>query len=655
MSQFHKYKYLTYGLGLVATIAFSIEIARDDIIGAVLLAVIAAAFIMVLFLFYREIYTTGIKTKLDISRVLGKDAKEALTLGEVGILTYNDEYLVTWASPYFTENGLDVVNKKLTTWMPDLKKMFSEEVDTITASKDGQIYDIVRKPDAKILYVKNVTRLYELEKSEKEHGIVVGIMELDNYMEYQSYEDEELMARINTHLRTRLVAWGKKNGMLMRRLRSDRFFLVLDRQILAKVRAENLPILQEIKDEAARLDVSITLSMAFAYGTTDFLNLDNMVNELIELAQARSGDQAAIRSAAGQVEFVGGNSELSTQRSKVRVRVMAQSIEEAIRESPRVFVAGHVNTDFDCMGAALAMAKWAKSLGKPAYVVLKDVPRDAQLQMVMDHYEKDLQERGTFLSPEEAEEMMDRDRDLLLLVDHSVPAISSAKNLLPEAQRILIIDHHRRSDQFVDHPMLSYIESSASSSCELITELLQNVPNPVPIYEAEATIMYLGIIVDTNHFTMHTGSRTFETAGELRSWGANSALADKALCESKDYFMEKNRLISQAQAYADRFMILESPEAISRTMMAQMADTLLKIRGIQAAFVISRVDGQEGSVAVSARSDGSFNVQKVMEKMQGGGHFAAAALCRKNTTTQAIRQELTEVLDEEEAGGANPA
>ena len=186
-----------------------------------------------------------------------------------------------------------------------------------------------------------------------DNEIVIGLLQLDNYMEYQSYENEEIMAQINTHLRASLVTWAKENKMFVRRLRSDRFLVILNKEILAQVRKQNFTILQLIKDEANKLDVSITLSMAFAYGSNDFTVLDDMVNELIELAQSRGGDQAAIRASGGTVQFVGGNSETSSTRSKVRVRIMAQSIQEAIMESNRVYISGHVMSDFDCMGACL--------------------------------------------------------------------------------------------------------------------------------------------------------------------------------------------------------------------------------------------------------------------------------------------------------------
>lgn len=595
------------------------------------------------------IHRYGIRTQLDISRVLGKDAKEALDFGDIGILVYNDEFVVTWASSYFSRHHIDIENKKVTAWLPSIKELFNEdsEVDTINGEYEGRIYEISRKENSQVLFVKDITEVTKAIEKLQADRVVIGIMQLDNYIEYQSYEDEELISRINMRLRAPLIAWAKDNGMFVRRLRSDRLLLVLDYAVLKKVKTSNFTILQLIKDEAQLLDVSITLSMAFAYGSTDFTELDTMVNDLIEMAQSRGGDQCVIKEAGHSAIFIGGNSEAASARSKVRVRIMAHSIQEAIQESKAVYIGGHINSDFDCMGAALAMASWAKALGKPAYIVLKDVPRDRQLQLTMDHYKGALDQRVLFVSPSEAKATFDPDKDLLVLVDHSNPAISSVRNLLDEAKRVLIIDHHRRSEQFISHPMLTYIESSASSTCELVGELLQNVPNHIPVYEAEATIMYLGVLVDTNRFKMHTSARTFETVATLKNWGANSQIAEKALQEEEAQFKELSRLVSQGERYLGDFMICATDEPISRTMLSKVSDDMLNIKGTKASFTIAPNINDETKIAISARSDGSFNVQRIMEQMKGGGHFAAAALERENTSVKELQEELERILKED--------
>ena len=313
-------------------------------------------------------------------------------------------------------------------------------------------------------------------------------------------------------------------------------------------------------------------------------------------------------------------------------------------------------SDFDCMGACMALSSWVQALGKKAYILLKDVPRDEQLQEMMNSFENVIHERHHFITPEEAMMQMNYEKDLLIMADHGIPAISSAKEFVEKCKRILVIDHHRRSDAFVKRPLLTYVESTASSACELIVELLQNIPNHIPIYEMEATIMYLGILVDTNRFKMHTDARTFEAAAALQNWGANSKRAEKALCEDYLHFSMKNAFIQQAKPYYEHFMIASiEDECLEKTMMAQVSESLLLIKGCQASFTIAKLKTDPKKVGVSARSDGSYNVQKIMEKLNGGGHFSAAAAERENISVHEFKELIMKCIEEEQKDESNIA
>lgn len=648
MKQYRKWLILASVGAVMAAVGIILLFLDHQTKAGILFIVVTAVLALAFSQLWQDVRRYGVQTELDISRVLGKDAKDALSFGNVGILTYNDEYTVTWQSPFFKERGIDLVNHQLTSWIREIRDLFEEEVDYIVGYADNSAYEIMRKADSNILYVKDITNYQNLSQKYMNSGTVVGIIQLDNYVEYQSYENEALMEQINTHLRAPILKWAHDNGMLIRRFRSDRFFVVLNQGLFEKIRKDNFTILQIVKDEAHNLDVSITLSMAFAYGTEDFNELDSMVSELLELAQSRGGDQVAFRNAKGRAQFVGGNSENSSSRSKVRVHTMAQSIQGAVRDAENVYIAGHTVTDFDCMGAALAVSGWCRALGKKVFIVLDGVPWDDQLTLMMQRYKKTIRERHTFISPLEAADQIDYDRDLLIMVDHAIPAISSAKDFIDTCKNIIVIDHHRKNEQFVKHTMLSYVESTASSTCELITELLQIIPNHVPIYETEATIMYLGIIVDTNRFKMHTDARTFEAAAALRSWGANAKEAEKALTIDWEDFNIKNKLLSEAKVVDGRFMIMCTDTPVEKTMLATTADTLLSIQGCQAAFAMAPLKGKTRVTALSARGAGDFNVQKVIEKLQGGGHFSAAAVERGDLKPEELKQELLNILQEEE-------
>lgn len=648
MKKFQKWRNILLAAEAVGAICAAILLFLSEYLAAFILIAFMAVFALTFFGLWQALKKKGIQMEMDISRVLGKDAKNALTFGDVGIITYNDEYVCTWCSDYFKIHGIELLNKKLTSWIENIRSLFEDEADSIVGKSKDQVYLIEKKQGNQVLYVKNITEVTQLKTKLESGETVVGILTLDNYGEYQSYENEEVLNDINSGLRGALIAWTKEHGMFLRRLRGDRFLVILNRKILEEIRQDNFRILQTIKDKAYKMDVSITLSMVFAYGAPNFVELDSMLNELLEIVDSRGGDQAVIKKYGAPAEFIGGSTEKSSGRSKVRVRIMAESLEDLMKDSGKVFILGHQHTDYDCMGSALAASAWAKSLHREPYIVLKDVPRDHQLQETMYHYRKAINDRHNFVTEEEALRLFNPAKDLLIMVDHGNPAMSSGKQLLEmEGRKVAVIDHHRRSEDFVESPAIAYVESQASSVSELLSELLSASTLSIPIFEAEATLMYLGILVDTNRFKTHTSERTFQAAAVLSSWGANAAEAEKELQEDYDSFSQKNEIISHASMYLGRFLIAVSDRPVSRTLLAQTSEELLKIKGCQAAFTIG-VNEVNKAVAVSARSGGTFNVQKIMEKLGGGGHFAAAALERENTTVYAVEEELKKALKEEE-------
>lgn len=582
---------------------------------------------------------------VDISRILGHDAKDALLFGEIGIITYDDQYNATWVNDFMMQRGIDIMGKKVTTWISNISDLFQGDVDVITAQCDEYVYEITRKENSQVLYIKDITEFAVLKKQHEQDGVVAGLLQLDNYMEIQQYEDESTMANINMRLRQPLIEWAGRYGMFIRRLRSDRFLVILNEAIFEEVLRDRFDIVSTIRKNAEDIDVSITLSMSYARGTDDFQLLDDMVNDLLELAQSRGGDQVAVKKYGENVKFYGGSSEAREKRSKVRVRVMSQAIKEAILEANRVFVIGHQTMDFDCMGSALCMSRIANAYGKDSYVVSQSGGIEPQLQEALDEFDNKIRQRHQFLSDEEASEMVDDD-DLIICVDHHNPKQSGAPLTLTKANRVIVIDHHRRSEDFITNPLLVYVESSASSACELVSEFLPYQSNKVDISEEEATLMYVGILVDTNRFKMRTSSRTFESAAYLKNLGVDPLVAENLLKEDFEDFEAKTAIMKFATQYANGMVIaaVDHQTHCNRTLMSQAADALLNIKGVEASFVIANVGNNK--IAISARSRGTVNVQIIMEKMNGGGHFSAAALQRDNTTVEAVEVELMEQINE---------
>lgn len=599
--------------------------------------------VMIIWIMYR-FQSEKESRDIDISRILGNDAKDALTFGEIGIITYDDFYVATWMNDVLSERKINVVGKKLSSWIPEVNQLFQDDVDVILGKDQDRIYEITRKENAQVLYVRDVTDYTELKNKYVQESPVVGLLQLDNYMELQQYEDEAKMALIHTNLRQPVLDWAKKYGMFVRRLRSDRFLVILNERIYMEIVRDRFSILNEIRTAAEEIDVSITLSMSYARGTSDYRLLDQMVNDLLELAQSRGGDQVAVKKYGENVKYYGGNSEAKEKRSKVRVRVMAQAVKEAMLEADRVFILGHREMDFDCMGAAIGVSRLCSAYDVPAYIVSKSGGIEGQLQDALRFYDTHLSERHVFLDDDKASRMI-TDKDLVIVVDHNSPDQCGAPLTLEAAEKVMIIDHHRRGENYIDNPLLVYIESSASSVCELITEFLPYQSNKVNISEEEATLMYTGILVDTNRFKMRTGSRTFEAVAYLRKIGVNAMQAENLLKESYDEFEEQTNIMKYAKIYQHQMLIaaVDDPRVFRRTQMSKAADELLNIKGIEASFVIANTGTDV--VGVSSRSKGSVNVQVIMEQMHGGGHFSAAALSRDHAKVTEIEAELKATID----------
>lgn len=582
---------------------------------------------------------------IDISRILGNDAKDALSFGQIGIITYDDTYCATWINEFLVDRKLSLIGKKIATWLPEINELFQGEVDVVLGHDGDVVYEVTRKENAQVLYVRDVSEVETLKIRTQREAVVAGLLQLDNYMEIQQYEDEAKMALINTNLRQPLLEWAKKYGMFVRRLRSDRFLVILDESIYEDIVRDRFSILNEIRSAAEEIDVSITLSMAYARGTNDYRLMDQMVNDLLELAQSRGGDQVAVKRYGENVKYFGGNSEAKEKRSKVRVRVMSQAIKEAMMEARRVFIVGHRVMDFDCMGAAIGVNRLCKAYDVESYIVSLSGGIEPQLKEALQSFEAKLDAREQFISDEDACKMIQED-DLLIVVDHNSPDQCGAPLTLAEASKIMVIDHHRRGEEFMDNPLLVYIESSASSVCELICEFLPYQSSKVDLSEEEATLMYLGILVDTNRFKMRTGSRTFEAAAYLRKIGVDPIAAENMLKENFDDFEEQTNILKYAQRYGSDMIIAAVTEKrnFSRTLLSKVADSLLNIKGIEASFVLAYCDEQV--VAASCRSKGVVNVQVLMEEMHGGGHFSAAALQRENSDVMSVKTELMGVIDD---------
>ena len=582
---------------------------------------------------------------LGVSRILGSNAKEAFQFGQIGMVTYDENYTITWMSELFEERGINRISKRVTMWLPEVNALIQGDVESVQVQIDDRIYRIARKDDAQILFFQDITEKVNLEKAYQDEQLVIGLIHLDNYEESTQYEEEQEIAMINNNIRQPVVEWAKGHGMILRRMKSDRFLVVLNERIYRQIVDERFSILAQTRKASQQLDVAITLSMAFARGSSDLTELDEMVNQLLELAQSRGGDQVAIRKAGEDVRYFGGGSEAQEKRSRVRVRIMAHTLRDLIKKSSNVILLGHKEMDFDCMGSLICLSRIVQSYEKPCCIVSKSGGVEAKLSGALTCYKKELEDRHRFVTENEALNQL-REQTLVIMADHHSLEQSNGPQVLEKARKIAIFDHHRRKTDLGVNPILVYIEPGASSACELVSEFVPYQSGKVELTSEEATIMLTGMIIDTNRFKVRTGTRTFEAAAMIRRWGADPQTADNLLKDEYSEFEMKTNVLKFCEKRDNGVVIsaVTDNRILSRAMLSQVADTILTVRGVEAAFVIARIS--EAQTAISARSRGRINVQVIMERMKGGGHLTAAALQRENTSVKDLREELITTLDE---------
>lgn len=568
---------------------------------------------------------------------LNTTLKDALRVSNVGIIVYDDNYEITWMSRLFSEYNINQRKEKLLGWLPELQDLISGDRDIITVIlENNHKYEVTKKENSSVLLFKDITKQYDLEKKYHEEMIVFGLVNFDNYDE--AAESEEDISIINSEIKLPVFEYLRKHNVAFKTLRNNRIFLILTEKVYEELAHDRFSIINLVRRESKKLELPITLSMAFARGTEDLRELDEMASNLLDLAQTRGGDQVVVRKLNEEPIYFGGSSEAREKSSKVRVRVMANSIRDLIVRSSNVIIVGHEDMDADCVGSAIAMSSIAQSFKKNTIIVAKTGGVEPMINDVMNRYREELELRHRFVTINEAINHLD-DNSLVIMVDHHSASQSNGKELLKSAKRIVIVDHHRRKADLDVDAMLVYIEASASSTCELMCEFLPYLSGRVSITPIEANIMYLGMLIDTNRFRVRTGARTFDVCCLLKQYGADMALVEELNEEPYDMILSRSKIIEKSKRYEGNVILSVIEDGIyPRSIISQASDTMLQTKGVKAVFVIAPIAKDE--IAISARSKGGFNVQVIMEKMHGGGHMTAAGAQIRNGNVDELKNKL---------------
>ena len=489
------------------------------------------------------------------------------------------------------------------------------------------------------LYFTDLTDLYQIRDEYVRSRPVVSIILIDNYEELTKNLTESATSNLNAQLNEAITAWAEDYHGLLRRMERNRYLLIFEKRDLQDAINNKFSILEQMHSVTNPSGVAASISFGLGVDGSTFEESYEFAALAVEMSLSRGGDQAVIKDRLN-FNFYGGRSKEVDQRSKVRSRVMANSLMELIGKSGDVFIMGHKNADMDAVGAALGVVCLCRKQGRKAYIVL-DQENNASERLI-EEIQAVPEYEDIIVSGQDALLRCDRN-SILIVVDTNRPDQVECRPLLEAISKVSVIDHHRRAADYISPVVVNFHEPYASSASELVTELLQYAVEKGDVLPIESKGLLAGIFLDTKSFNVRTGERTFEAAAFLRRLGADTIEVKKLLQSDFRNTVARYKIIQSATIYRDEIAIVALDHGVSRPMAAQAADELLNITGFQASFVLYPDD--QHRVVISARSIGEANVQVILEALGGGGNAATAGAQLKDSTVAEALERLKESID----------
>lgn len=503
------------------------------------------------------------------------------------------------------------------------------------------------------LYLYDETLITKLQKDIVDQETIIGLLYIDNYDEAIESTDEVRHSILTALIERKITKYFQSFDTIIKKIEKDKYVLVFQNQHLQQLKAAKFPILDEIRSVSIGNDISVTLSIGIGVGCETFVRGYDAARAAIDLALGRGGDQVVIKG-PDAVEYYGGKSGSVEKNTKVKSRVKAQALRELIEAKDKVLIMGHSNGDPDSFGASVGVFRIASSLNKEAHIVLDKIP--GSLSNMADNFKDNSDYANMIISSEQALSTLDA-MTLTVVVDVSRISHMECPELIERAKTTVVLDHHRRGDDSMENSALSYIETAASSACEIVAEIIQYIGDDVKLRPVEADAMYAGIMIDSSNFVTKTGVRTFEAAAFLRRNGADVVRIRKAFRTDLNEYTIKAKAIATAEKYLDSFALavfdadpkyVDTENANPTVLGAQVANELMNISDVKASFVFTEYKDQ---IFVSARSIDEVNVQIIMEKLGGGGHMSAAGTQFTECTIEEAIERVKDTLKAMRDGG----
>lgn len=510
-------------------------------------------------------------------------------------------------------------------------KVFKLICQTMTEAEDSNL----------TILFSDVTGFEELKEIYNNEKLCIGKIQIDNYDELMANTALDERVAVSNEIDKIVRKWAEKINAAINRMKDDAYVVSFEHLQLEKLISSKFELLDDVRHIETGTDFPVSLSIGIGVGGKTPAQTEENADAALDLALGRGGDQAVVKRNS-KVEYFGGKLQTVEKRNKGKSRIVGHALKQLIDQSKKIFVMGHVNPDMDCFGAALGVMRLCFLREKEPYLII-DNYKEALSTVFKEAKDSD---QYRFVTSEKAKTLADKD-SLLIVLDTHRPSMVQCPDLLEICERIVIIDHHRRVEDFIENPVLAYMESYASSTCELVAEILQYVTSKKSLTKFESEALLAGMTIDTNGFTVKSGVRTFEAAAWLRRQGADPTEVRRFFQEDRESFAIKTKALADAVFYENGIMtsICKTKHADEQVICAQVADELLTVKGVKASFVAGI--NNEGRTVVSARSLGEVNVQVIMEKFNGGGHLTTAA-AQVDISPEEVIEKILEYMEEEQ-------
>ena len=587
------------------------------------------------------------KTDLRAAEVIGSDIQEAYNFAMIGLAITDDQNNVLWTNDLFKERHIEIMDKNIIEWKPELSVLrdTTNSEGSCKVNFGDRFYSVKLIPEAGLWIFKDIDDYEDAYNYSTQQAPVIGILAIDNYDDVVRGDDD--FNDVVTKVKNDIFNYAKEFGILLRRIKDDSYSMLCNYASFSRMLDDRFSIIDKVRNESSRGEIPLTLSIGIAHDFPDVNKLNDLANDALDIAMSRGGDQVVVSAYGQEMKFYGGKSEAQEKRNRVKTRVLADSLISLINASQKVLIMGHANMDMDAFGACLGMKAICNRLDKYSRVVvdLKNTEAKTRAALTSTFGKDELDKLA--VNSKDAEDIIDGNT-LLVVVDVHTPGMVMAPKLVDKASKIVVIDHHRRAEEYIESPVFNHIDPAASSTCELLSEFIRfaSINPKIELPSSYATIMLSGIFLDSGFFrSRSTGIRTFEAATILKEYGADNSLADDFLKDDYEEHKEVTEITTNLETpfYGVVIATARQDRLYDYATIAKAANTCLTYKGVHAAFVIGKVSNKE--VRMSARSDGTVNVSLLSEKLGGGGHFTSAAAMFNVTDLKTVKEKILVVLE----------